>query len=71
MAGLSPEERRALIARVADLAGTMPILMIDHNLDDALAVAQRVTVMHLGEVVCRGTPAEIRRDPIVRQVYLG
>jgi branched-chain amino acid transport system ATP-binding protein len=71
MAGLSPEERRALIKRIAGLGGAMPILMIDHNLDDALAVAQRVTVMHLGEVVCRGTPAEIRRDPIVRQVYLG
>ncbi len=71
MAGLSPEERRALIKRIADLGGAMPILMIDHNLDDALAVAHRVTVLHLGEVVCRGTPSEIRRDPIVRQVYLG
>jgi branched-chain amino acid transport system ATP-binding protein len=71
MAGLSPEERRVLAERIVGLSAQMPILMVEHDLDVALALAERISVLYVGEVVCRGTPDEVRRDATVRRIYLG
>jgi branched-chain amino acid transport system ATP-binding protein len=47
------------------------VLLIEHDLDVALALADRVTVMHQGSVLAEGTRDEIRRDRRVAEIYLG
>jgi branched-chain amino acid transport system ATP-binding protein len=47
------------------------VLLIEHDMDVAFAVAQRVTVMHEGRVIADGSPAQIREDQTVQAVYLG
>jgi len=71
MAGLTQEERIAFADRVIDLSTTTAILLIDHDLEIALRVAERVTVLNLGAIVFDGKPAAVLADPLVRQIYLG
>ena len=70
-AGLSIDERRD----VHDLLMTIPrdvtIVMIEHNMDVALDFAERITVLHYGEVIVEGTRAQVVADPRTREVYLG
>ena len=47
------------------------ILLIEHDMDVALALAERVVVLHQGRVLAEGTQAEIRQDPRVAEIYLG
>ncbi|GAB4195865.1 MAG: ABC transporter ATP-binding protein [Thalassobaculales bacterium] len=70
-AGLSPAERRELVAILNALPSHMGYLLIEHDLDIALRVVERVTVMHNGRVLKHGTPAEIEADAEVRAIYMG
>jgi branched-chain amino acid transport system ATP-binding protein len=70
-AGLSPAERRELVALLADLPSHIGYILIEHDLDVALRVVERVTVMHEGRVLKHGTPAEIEGDPEVQAIYIG
>ncbi len=70
-AGLSPAERRELVALLEALPRHIGFVLIEHDLDIALRVVDRVTVMHNGRVLKEGTPAEIERDPEVQAIYLG
>jgi branched-chain amino acid transport system ATP-binding protein len=70
-AGLSPGERRELVALLAALPSHMGYVLIEHDLDIALRVVERVTVMHNGRVLKHGTPAEIESDPEVQSIYMG
>ncbi|MCX7624159.1 MAG: ABC transporter ATP-binding protein [Thermomicrobium sp.] len=70
-AGLSPAERESLAALLGSLDPTMTVLLIEHDMDVAFQVAQRVTVLHEGSVIAEGTPEAIASDPRVRAVYLG
>ena len=70
-AGLSPAERRELVALLAALPPHMGYIIIEHDLDVALRVVERVTVMHNGHVLKHGTPAEIEADPEVQAIYIG
>ena len=49
----------------------MTVVMIEHNMDVALEFADRITLLHFGEVVVEGTRAEVVADPRTREVYLG
>ena len=49
----------------------MAFIIIEHDMDVALRVAQRVTMMHNGRVFKEGTPEEIENDPQVQELYLG
>ena len=71
MAGLTPEERTSFAERIVQLSERTAILLIEHDLEVALQIAQRVTVLHLGAIVCDGEPAAVLADPIVKQIYLG
>ncbi len=66
-------DRRA--ARRAEAAGRIPrdvtIVMIEHDMDVALEFAERITLLHFGEVIVEGTRAEVVADPRTREVYLG
>lgn len=70
-AGLSPAERRELVALLGSLPAHMGFILIEHDLDVALRVVERVTVMHNGRVLKHGTPAEIEGDAEVQAIYLG
>src|SRR3990172_2894996 len=71
MAGLSPGERQAVLALLGQIGREIPLVMIEHDMDLALDVADRVTVLHYGEVIAEGSPAEIRANPAVQEIYLG
>jgi branched-chain amino acid transport system ATP-binding protein len=70
-AGLSPAERRELVALLTSLPAHMSFVLIEHDLDIALRVVERVTVMHNGRVLKTGTPAEIENDAQVQAIYMG
>jgi branched-chain amino acid transport system ATP-binding protein len=70
-AGLSPAERRELVALLGSLPAHMGFVLIEHDLDVALRVVERVTVMHNGRVLKHGTPGEIEGDAEVQAIYLG
>jgi branched-chain amino acid transport system ATP-binding protein len=69
--GLSRGERVALTERLMQLDPAITLILIEHDMDVALRVAQRVTMMHDGRVIVEGTPAEIRANPLVHELYLG
>ena len=70
-AGLSPAERRELVALLRGLPAHMSFVLIEHDLDIALRVVERVTVMHNGRVLRHGTPEQIESDPQVQAIYMG
>ncbi len=70
-AGLSPAERRELVALLRGLPAHMSFVLIEHDLDIALRVVERVTVMHDGQVLRHGTPDEIENDAQVQAIYMG
>ena len=70
-AGLSPAESRLMADLLAGLDPAITVLMIEHDMDIALALASHVTVLHYGRVIADGTREEIRADPQVREIYLG
>lgn len=70
-AGFSPAERAHLVKLLKAIPEEITVLLIEHDMDIALAVASRVIVMHDGEKILEGTPAEIRASERVRDIYLG
>ena len=70
-AGLSPTERAELIKILTGLPDHIGYIIIEHDMDVALRVAESVTMMHNGRVFKEGTPAEIEDDAEVQELYLG
>jgi branched-chain amino acid transport system ATP-binding protein len=72
-AGMSPTETAdsiKLIGRVTEARG-LTLLFTEHDMSVVFGIADRITVLHLGEILASGTPAEVRANPQVRSVYLG
>jgi branched-chain amino acid transport system ATP-binding protein len=69
--GMSPAETARMIDLIAALPRSLSILLIEHDMKVVFTVADRITVLYYGEVLATGTPAEIRADRRVREVYLG
>jgi branched-chain amino acid transport system ATP-binding protein len=70
-AGLSIDERRDVQKLLTDIPREVTVVMIEHNMDVALDLADRITLLHFGEVIVEGTRAEVVADPRTREVYLG
>jgi branched-chain amino acid transport system ATP-binding protein len=70
-AGLSRGERQRLTQLLVELDPAITLILIEHDMDVALRVAGWVTMMHDGRVIAEGTPAEIRANETVHQLYLG
>jgi branched-chain amino acid transport system ATP-binding protein len=70
-AGLSPAETRRVVALVHELPRDMTILMIEHDMDVAFELADRIAVMHQGRLIADGDEAAIRANPQVTEIYLG
>jgi branched-chain amino acid transport system ATP-binding protein len=71
LAGLSREERAAMKELISRIPREVTVVMIEHDMDTALDLAERITVLHYGSVIVEGTRAEIIADPKTREVYLG
>jgi branched-chain amino acid transport system ATP-binding protein len=70
-AGLSPSERPALASMLRTLPADVTVVLIEHDMEVALHVADRVSVMHEGAVVFEGTPAQTAASELVQSIYLG
>jgi branched-chain amino acid transport system ATP-binding protein len=69
--GMSPSETARTAAKIRDLSRTIDIVLIEHDMEVVFDIADDITVLALGRVLCRGTPAEIGADERVREAYLG
>ena len=69
--GLSRGERQLLTELLLGLDREITLILIEHDMDVALRVAEYVTMMHNGRVVVEGTPDEIRANTLVHDLYLG
>jgi branched-chain amino acid transport system ATP-binding protein len=70
-AGLSREERIAMKQLVAEIPREVTVILIEHDMDTALDLAERITVLHYGSVIVEGNRAEVVADPKTKEVYLG
>jgi branched-chain amino acid transport system ATP-binding protein len=70
-AGLSAAEVVRIVRVLRDLPKDVTVLMIEHDMDVAFSLADRITVLHLGQVIAEGDVAAIRANPQVTEIYLG
>jgi branched-chain amino acid transport system ATP-binding protein len=70
-AGLSIDERRDVQKLLLSIPRDVTVVMVEHDMDVALELAERITLMHFGEVIVEGTRAEVVAHPRTREVYLG
>jgi branched-chain amino acid transport system ATP-binding protein len=70
-AGLSPAESRLMAGLLHRLDPAITVLMIEHDMDIALELSDTVTVLHYGRVIADGPRDEVRRNPQVKEIYLG
>jgi branched-chain amino acid transport system ATP-binding protein len=71
LAGLSAGERAHIQAVLAAIPRDVTVLLIEHDMDAALAYAERITVLHYGQLIVQGTRGEVVAHPRTKEVYLG
>jgi len=69
--GMSPTETQRMVQLIQELPRQLTIIMIEHDMDVVFSVANRITVLHYGQMLATGSHEEITRNPAVREVYLG
>ena len=69
-AGMSAAETHDTMALVRSIAKNLTILIVEHDMQVVMGLAQRITVLHYGEILAEGTPVEIQQNPGVLEVYL-
>ena len=69
-AGMSAVETHDIIELVRRIAKDLTILIVEHDMQVVMELAHRITVLHYGEILAEGTPAEIQQNPRVQEVYL-
>jgi branched-chain amino acid transport system ATP-binding protein len=69
-AGMSATETRATVELVRRIAADYTILIVEHDMEVVMGLARTITVLHYGEILAEGTPAEIQANARVQEVYL-
>jgi branched-chain amino acid transport system ATP-binding protein len=70
-AGMSPEETRVMMDLIVKLARERTVILVEHKMKLVMGISDRILVLHHGELLAEGTPAQVRRDEAVKRVYLG
>jgi branched-chain amino acid transport system ATP-binding protein len=72
-AGMSPQETASTIALIGKIAHQrgLTLLFTEHDMDVVFSIAEKITVLHQGEVLAEGKPDDVRQNPEVQRVYLG
>lgn len=71
VAGMSPEETERTVAKIGDLSRRVDLILIEHDMEVVFGVADVITVMNQGMILCEGKPSEIASDARVQEAYLG
>ncbi|MGB7783929.1 MAG: ABC transporter ATP-binding protein, partial [Pseudolabrys sp.] len=69
-AGMSSAETRDTVQLVRSIAKNLTILIVEHDMEVVMGLANRITVLNYGQVLAEGTPTEIQNNPKVLEVYL-
>ena len=69
-AGMSVSETRTTVELVRRIAKDLTIVIVEHDMEVVMGLAKTITVLHYGEVLAEGTPAQIQANPRVQEVYL-
>ena len=69
--GLSDLEIENFKKLIKKISATVTVLMIEHNMDVVMSIADKITVLHFGEIIAEGDKQSIQRNPIVQKAYLG
>jgi branched-chain amino acid transport system ATP-binding protein len=70
-AGMSPEETKVMMDLIVQLAAERTVILVEHKMKLVMGICERLLVLHHGEFLAEGTPAEIQANDDVRRVYLG
>ncbi len=70
-AGMSPAETVEMTQLIQNLPRSLTIMIVEHDMDVIFSLADRITVLHYGQVIRSGTPNQVRDDPKVQEIYLG
>ena len=70
-AGMSRDETHNAVELIRRLTEGKTVLIIEHDMDVVFSLADRITVLHRGEILATGAPAEIRQNQAVKDAYLG
>jgi branched-chain amino acid transport system ATP-binding protein len=70
-AGMSPEETRHTATLLRGLAPAITLVIVEHDMSVVMSISDRISVLHRGEILAEGPPAEIRANRAVQEVYLG
>lgn len=71
MAGLGASGSKSMTGFLDGLRSEAPILLVEHDMDAVFALADRISVLVYGKIIATGGAEDIRRDPVVREAYLG
>lgn len=71
VAGMSPEETENTVSRIKSLSGELDIVLIEHDMEVVFGIADVVTVMNNGAILCEGPPDAVAGDARVQEAYLG
>ena len=71
VSGMSPGETQRTVETIKRLSEKIDLILIEHDMEVVLNIAQSITVLNFGKTLAEGTPAEIVKDPQVQEAYLG
>ncbi|HPW12479.1 MAG TPA: ABC transporter ATP-binding protein [Thermomonas sp.] len=70
-AGMSPEETKVMMGLIRRLVATHTVVLVEHKMKMVMGISDHIVVLHHGELLAEGRPEDIRRDEMVKMVYLG
>jgi branched-chain amino acid transport system ATP-binding protein len=70
-AGMSPEETRTMMDLIVKLARERTVILVEHKMKLVMGISDRLIVLHHGELLAEGSPDDIRKNELVKRVYLG